>query len=66
MSIAESIPATRAERKRRETRQKLIEAAEELMSEGPIDDVQIKHITELADVGHGTFYLHFKSVVRSD
>ncbi len=52
---------TRSERKRRETRHKLIDAAERLMSEGPIDDVQIKHITEAADVGHGTFYLHFKS-----
>ena len=31
------------------------------MLAGPIDDIQIKHITEAADVGHGTFYLHFKS-----
>ena len=30
------------------------------MSEGPVDEVTIQHITDAADVGHGTFYLHFK------
>jgi len=63
--MSEAVPSgeSRAERKRRETRQRLVDAAEVLMLEadGPIDDVQIKHITEAADVGHGTFYLHFKS-----
>jgi AcrR family transcriptional regulator len=54
-------PETRTERKRRKTRDRLVSAAEKLMTSRPIDDVQIKHITETADVGHGTFYLHFKS-----
>jgi len=61
MSEAEVITETRSERKRRETRERLVKAAEELMLHGRIDDIQIKHITEAADVGHGTFYLHFKS-----
>ncbi len=61
MSPARPITESRVERKQRETRQKLIDAAERLMSDGPIDHVQIKHITAQADVGHGTFYLHFKS-----
>jgi AcrR family transcriptional regulator len=63
MAASEPIRESRAERKRRETRQRLIDAAEQLMleAEGPIDEVQIKHITEAADVGHGTFYVHFKT-----
>ena len=31
------------------------------MSERPVDEITIQNITEAADVGHGTFYLHFKS-----
>ena len=52
---------SRVERKRRETRARIIAAAEKLMSEGPVDEVTIQLITDAADVGHGTFYLHFKS-----
>ncbi|NOX50497.1 MAG: TetR/AcrR family transcriptional regulator, partial [Gammaproteobacteria bacterium] len=36
-------------------------AAERLMTANPIDSVTIKDITEAADVGQGSFYLHFKS-----
>ena len=54
-------PLTRVERKRRDTRARIIAEAERLMSEGPVDEVTIQHITDAADVGHGTFYLHFKS-----
>lgn len=61
--VAEAAGETRADRRRRRTRQKLVDAAERLLLDagGAIDEVQIKHITEAADVGHGTFYLHFKS-----
>ena len=31
------------------------------MSEGAVDEVTIADITRAADVGHGSFYLHFKS-----
>ncbi len=31
------------------------------MRSKPVDEVSISEITEAADVGHGSFYLHFKS-----
>lgn len=52
---------SRVERKRRETRARIISAAEELMRKQPIDEITIQDMTQAADVGHGTFYLHFKS-----
>ena len=52
---------TRVERKRREARARIIRAAERLMRSQPVEDVTISDITGAADVGHGTFYLHFKS-----
>ncbi|MFT5134308.1 MAG: AcrR family transcriptional regulator, partial [Gammaproteobacteria bacterium] len=42
------------------TRQKLLSAGRELLIDG-LDNVTIKHITEQADVGLGSFYNHFKS-----
>lgn len=52
---------SRVERKRRDTRNRIIGKAETLMRSRPIDEVTIQDITDAADVGHGTFYLHFKS-----
>ena len=52
---------SRVERKQRLARMRIIEAAETLMRSQPIDEVTIAQITEAADVGHGTFYLHFSS-----
>ena len=52
---------SRVARKRREARARIIAAAEALMRERPIEDVTIGDITSKADVGHGTFYLHFRS-----
>ena len=52
---------TRSERKRLETRARIVSAADELMKTRPLDELTIAEITEAADVGHGTFYLHFKS-----
>ncbi len=52
---------SRVERKRCNARLRIIRAAERLMVEGPIDEVTIADITRAADVGHGSFYLHFKS-----
>jgi AcrR family transcriptional regulator len=58
---APSPTLTRVERKRRDTRARIIAGAEQLMGECPVDEITIQYITEAADVGHGTFYLHFKS-----
>ena len=52
---------SRAERKRLEKRARIVAAADTLMRDRPVDDVTIADITDAADVGHGTFYLHFKS-----
>ena len=51
----------RGARRRRETREKLIEAAFSLMAERGLDAVTINQITEAADVGIGSFYNHFES-----
>ncbi|NGY05923.1 TetR/AcrR family transcriptional regulator [Solimonas terrae] len=52
---------TRGARRKRETRQRLVEAAFRLMAERGLDAVAINEITEAADVGFGTFYNHFES-----
>ncbi len=52
---------SRVARKRREARARIVAAAEKLMRSRPIEEVTIGDITTAADVGHGTFYLHFKS-----
>ncbi len=52
---------SRVERRKLDTRRKILEAAEKLMRNNPIDSVTIQDITEAADVGHGSFYLHFKT-----
>lgn len=51
--------ANRRERRREETRQRLIEAALALMHEKPFDQVTIEEITERADVAKGTFFSYF-------
>ena len=52
---------SRVERKRRDTRDRIIREAESLMRSRPIDEITIQDITDAAEIGHGTFYLHFKS-----
>lgn len=52
---------SRAERKRRNTRDRIVSEAESLMRSQPIDEITIQDITDASDIGHGTFYLHFKS-----
>ena len=52
---------SRVERKRRATRERIIRESERLMRSRPVEDITIGDITNAADVGHGTFYLHFKS-----
>lgn len=54
-------PMTRFERRRASTRARIVEAAERLMRDRGVEAVTIQDITDAADVGHGTFYLHFKT-----
>jgi AcrR family transcriptional regulator len=51
----------RGARRKRETREKLLRAAFQLIAERGLDGVAINEITEAADVGFGSFYNHFAS-----
>lgn len=67
--VKSTIPATdptperepRGARRKRETRQRLLEAALRLMAKKGMEGVAINEITEAADVGFGSFYNHFES-----
>jgi AcrR family transcriptional regulator len=50
---------SRRERKKRETRRRILEAALELMAKRPYAEVKIEEISAAADVANATFFLHF-------
>lgn len=52
-------PLTRRERKKQETRLKLMKAAQELFREKGYEETTIEEITEKADVAKGTFFNYF-------
>lgn len=56
----EVAPLRRGERRKLHTKRRLIDAAAEIYSTHGIDGATISSITERADVGLGTFYLHFE------
>ncbi len=51
---------SRSERRSRETREKLLNAAEAIFLEKGYDDATTREITERADLGAGTFYVYFR------
>ncbi|MCG2622973.1 TetR/AcrR family transcriptional regulator [Arthrobacter sp. I2-34] len=51
----------RQQRRREQTRARLIEAAKTLMAERGVESVGISEITDAADLGAGTFYNYFQS-----
>lgn len=53
-------PLTRHQRHRLQTRKALIQAAVELVLEKGYEAVTVQDITDRADFGRGTFYVHFK------
>jgi AcrR family transcriptional regulator len=53
--------ANRLDRRKARTRAALIAAARELLARDGGTDVSIQEITDLADVGFGSFYNHFSS-----
>jgi AcrR family transcriptional regulator len=53
-------PPSRHERRRQQTRKLLIQTAVQLVLEKGYDAISIQDITERADMGRGTFYIHFK------
>lgn len=57
----EPVAPSRAARRRAQTRASLLNAARQLFSRQGIETTRINEITELADVGFGSFYNHFES-----
>jgi AcrR family transcriptional regulator len=53
-------PATRHERRRLRTRELLIQTTLQLVLEKGYEAISIQDITDRADLGRGTFYIHFK------
>ncbi|MGB7538244.1 MAG: TetR/AcrR family transcriptional regulator [Anaerolineales bacterium] len=51
---------SRHERRRQQTRRQLIETTLKLILEKGYDAITIQDITDRADLGRGTFYIHFK------
>jgi AcrR family transcriptional regulator len=51
---------SRHERRRQQTRQLLIQTTLQLVLEKGYDAITIQEITDQADLGRGTFYIHFK------
>ena len=51
----------RMDRRREETRKKILEATLELVIEKGVDKTTMSDITEAADLGRRTFYYHFAS-----
>ncbi|CAG0961789.1 HTH-type transcriptional repressor KstR2 [Myxococcaceae bacterium] len=56
--------ASRATRRRLDTRERLVEAAQRIVARKGIDATTIADITDEADVGIGSFYNHFASKER--
>ena len=50
---------SRRERKKRETRRRILEAALDLMAKRPYAEVKIEEISAAADIANATFFLHF-------
>ncbi|GAA1763685.1 TetR/AcrR family transcriptional regulator [Pseudarthrobacter sulfonivorans] len=66
MASMDSLPSTtapggRQQRRREQTRARLIAAARSLMAERGVDAVGLTEITDAADLGAGTFYNYFQS-----
>ena len=53
-------PVSRHERRRLQTRKLLIDTTLKLVLEQGYDAITIQDITDRADLGRGTFYIHFK------
>jgi AcrR family transcriptional regulator len=53
-------PLRRGERRKQHTKRRLLDAAAETYADGSVESATISAITERADVGLGTFYLHFE------
>jgi AcrR family transcriptional regulator len=60
MSVINKPTLNRAERHKQQTHNRILMAAAQLLAERGYQGITIQAITERADIGYGTFYLHFK------
>lgn len=58
---ADQKPVSRRERRRNDTRERLLKAALEVMGRKGPEATTVQEITDAADVGFGSFYNHFRS-----
>jgi AcrR family transcriptional regulator len=61
MSTRRATTASRLERRKAQTRRKLVDAARAMLADNRAQRASIQDITEAADVGFGSFYNHFTS-----
>jgi AcrR family transcriptional regulator len=61
MATSTSRSMSRLERRKAQTRQKLVDAARVMLAEDTAGTASIQDITDAADVGFGSFYNHFSS-----
>ncbi len=61
MSSAPDHLISRRERKKRDTKRRILDAALALMADTPYDQVRIEDICSAADVANATFFLHFSN-----
>jgi AcrR family transcriptional regulator len=61
MSTRRATAGSRLERRKAQTRQKLLDAARAMLADNRAPRASIQDITEAADVGFGSFYNHFPS-----
>lgn len=59
MSVTDAVSQNRAERRKQQTRAAIKQAAFDLLREMGYQKLSVRAITERADVGYGTFYIHF-------
>jgi AcrR family transcriptional regulator len=61
MPTSDAAPGSRVERRKAQTRQKLLDAARVMLADGTAQRASVQDITEAADVGLGSYYNHFTS-----
>ena len=59
--VKPSAAKSRSERRREDTRRRLMKATYEIIARRGLEGLVIQDITEAADVGYGSFYNHFSS-----
>lgn len=60
-TLSNDAPRSRTDRRREDTRRRLMKAAYESIARRGVEGLVIQDITEAADVGYGSFYNHFST-----